>query len=557
MTAATSAALPWAAALRALIYLDWNIFVNRLRTIRRDPKRLIIWGVFLVWLLLLLPQRFLLAGERTPPLTGIVRIFETASLVVPGFALLAVAALVAGSRRAFGLFRSAADARFLCGSALPHRLVVLWLDFRLVRMSLAQLPFFVFWLVILPFSFGTTVGRLLEIAASIAFFSALMLGLNLPLMRLDRSWPGARPIVAWTIVAVGVASLASASLQITRASVSVPAPIAHFLTALPPGAWIVAAFRGDPWALLALALAAGVALAWTVIVADDVYPELWETSRRTIAVRQLVRRRGPFLSGRETREALREAGVAIDKGKGRPTTAPSSRGVRVPRGAWTLLWKEWLAARRVRGGLRWPLVGLVLAVAFGWAVGGGFGRLPNPVTFTLLTLPAYLLLFINVAMSIRLGIDLRNPLWWLSAASLRNRLLVLVLARSLRQVVPLAAGLLAAAVAARSVGIFAFGLPLFAAAIWAMQSTGFATYVIIPTPADMRGPGQMLRVLALFVLLVPIIVVVAVAAAAAHNLVAGLLAGGVTAGVEGWSLLMFAASRLAGNGLAFAQAERR
>jgi Putative ABC exporter len=557
VTAAESAALPWAVALRALIYLDWHIILNRLRTIRRDPKRLIIWGIFLAWLLLLLPQRFLLTRERPPSLTGMVRVFETASLVIPGIVLLAVAAVVAGSRRAFGLFRSAADARFLCGSALPRRLVVLWLDFRLVRMSLAQLPLFAFWLVILPFSFGTTVGRLLEIAASIAFFSALVLGLNLPMMRLDRRRPGTRPIIAGAIAVLGVTSLAAASIQITRASGSAPVPIANFLTALPPGAWIVAGFRGDPWALLALALAAGVAIAWTVIVADDVYPELWETSRRTIAVRQLVRRRGPFLSRRETREALREAGVAIDKGRGRLTTASSSRGVRVPGGAWTLLWKEWLAARRVRGGLRWPVVGLVVAVAFGWAVGGGFGRLPSAVTFTLLTLPAYLLLFINVAMSIRLGIDLKNPLWWLSAASLRARLLVLVLARSLRQVVPLAAGLLAAAVASRSAGVFALGLPLFAAAIWAMQSMGFATYVIIPTPADMRGPGQMLRVLALFVLVIPIFIVFAVAAAAAHSLVAGLLAGGVTAVMEGWALLMFAASRLAGNGLAFAQAERR
>jgi Putative ABC exporter len=542
-----SPALPWGNALRSLMYLDWHIFVNRVRTIRRDPKRLIIWGIFLAWLLLLLPQRFLMSTSRTPSLSGIVQLFETAALVVPGIALLLVAAVVAGSRRAFGLFQSPADARFLCGSALPRRLVVLWLDFRLVRASVARLPFLLFWLVILPFSIGTTVVRLLEFGSSIALFSALMLALNLPLMRMDRRWPGARTILAWAIAAIGVISLASAAIHIARAPVVVPAPIANFLTALPPGAWLVAGFRGELWALLSLTLAAGIAVAMTVIVADDVYPELWETSRRTMVVRQLMRRRGPFLSGRETREALREAGVSLDKDKRRPITAGSSRGARVPSGAWTLLWKEWLAARRVRGGLRWPLVGLVVAVAFGWAVGGGFGRLPTAVTFTLLTLPVYLLLFVNLAMSIRLGNDLRNPLWWLSAASLRARLIVLVFARSLRQVVPLAAGLLAAAVAARSAGVFAIGLALFAA----------ATYVIVPTPADMRGPGQMLRALALFVLVVPIVVAFSVAGALTHNVLPALLAGAVTAVLEGWFLLMFAASRLAGNGLAFAQAERR
>jgi len=37
----------------------------------------------------------------------------------------------------------------------------------------------------------------------------------------------------------------------------------------------------------------------------------------------------------------------------------------------------------------------------------------------------------------------------------------------------------------------------------------------------------------------------------------GLLTASATAILEGWGLLMFAASRLQGNGLAFAQAERR
>ena len=42
-------------SLRSLIYLDWHIFLNRLRTIRRDPKRLLMWGVFILVILTVIP----------------------------------------------------------------------------------------------------------------------------------------------------------------------------------------------------------------------------------------------------------------------------------------------------------------------------------------------------------------------------------------------------------------------------------------------------------------------------------------------------------------------
>jgi hypothetical protein len=211
----------------------------------------------------------------------------------------------------------------------------------------------------------------------------------------------------------------------------------------------------------------------------------------------------------------------------------------------------------MRGGLRLPLIAFVLAVAVGWALGGGFGALPDLLRINLIAIPAYILVIANLAMSVRLGIDLRNPLWWLSSASLRERLLVLTLARSLRQVVPLAAGLLAASIAAQSAFIFILGLPIVASAVWALQAMGIGTYTVMPTPGDLRGPGQMLRMLLLFALLIPVMIVFGIATAIAQHMAIGLLAAALAASLEGWGLLMFAAARLRGNGLAFAQAERR
>jgi hypothetical protein len=160
-------------------------------------------------------------------------------------------------------------------------------------------------------------------------------------------------------------------------------------------------------------------------------------------------------------------------------------------------------------------------------------------------------------MSFRLGVDLRNPLWWLSSATLRARLYVLTLGRCLRQVIPLAVGLLAAAVAARSPTVFVLGLPAFAVMIWALQAMGIGVYTVIPSPSDLRGPGQLLRMLLLFGLLLPVLIVFTVAAAATRHLSISLVAAAVSLGLEGVGLLSFAAHRLQGNGLAFAQAERR
>jgi hypothetical protein len=86
---------------------------------------------------------------------------------------------------------------------------------------------------------------------------------------------------------------------------------------------------------------------------------------------------------------------------------------------------------------------------------------------------------------------------------------------------------------------------------------GLATYAIIPGTSDMRGPGGFLRVVALFIMLIPVAIAAAVGGIATGSGVGSLVATVLTALAEGWLLVLFAASQLDGNGLAFAQAERR
>ena len=540
-------------SLRALIYLDWHIFLNRVRTIRRDPKRLLMWGVFILVILTVIPQRFLLRSSAAPVISEVATFLNIVTTFVPGLVLVFLGLKIANSRKAMGLFRSAADARFLCGSALPPRVIVLWLDFRMLRLLLMQLPAYALWFLIFASNIRGAIAGILAFGLSMGLFFGIVLGLNLPLVRLSHSKSAVLRVAGASLAVVGMASLGTAVSRVGHLAL-VPPAIAPILLGLPPGSWMVGGFHANLWAFLALGICMIIAFALTLVVAHDVYPEVWESSLRMITVRRLMRQSGGFLSPRETRQAMREAGV---QQRQRPTAAVSSQGRHVPPGAWTLLWKEWLAAIRVRGGLRWPVITLMAAIVIGWGAGGGFGRLPPVVQLNLIALPLYLLVIINMMMSIRLGVDLRNPLWWLSSASLTARLLVLTLARSLRQVIPLAAGLLAAAIAAGSVAVFVLGLLLFAAAIWAVQAMGIGVYTIIPTPVDLRGPGQLLRMLVLLALLIPIVIVFTIAAVLSEHVAIGLLTASATAILEGWGLLMFAASRLQGNGLAFAQAERR
>ena len=156
----------------------------------------------------------------------------------------------------------------------------------------------------------------------------------------------------------------------------------------------------------------------------------------------------------------------------------------------------------------------------------------------------------------RMGADLRKPIWWLSASSLRARLAVLTMARSLRMVVPISAGLLTATLLGGHRSFVVVGVPIIAAIVWALNAMGVLMYAIIPSSADMRGPGGLLRSCLLLVMLVPMGIAALIGAIVAGGSGALLMMVGTTL-TEGGMLIFIATSQLDGNGLAYAQAERR
>jgi hypothetical protein len=556
-------------ALRALFYLDAHILLNRIRTAARNPVRLILWLVFLLVIVSSIQARTTMneaiRSRPVPPGAPPFPMFfdptpwlHVAGTFLPGVVLVIYGIfIIASCRQPLPAFRSAADARFLCGSALPPRLVVLWLVIR-VTLSLSwRIPLMLFFfIVILPSFLGPSV------SSGLGVFFALLLttttvALNLPIFISRQRRIGPNPaFVGWLFTLAGLSSLVVVFLALSPEPPLLASALQPVAVSLPPGSWLVGAFEGNTVGFVALAALAAGSLTLTWLVAGDVYPELWTTSARLIVIRRALRRRGPFITRSDQRQLLSEAGIAEPSRHRRRTATASSRGRWVPSGAWTILWKEWLATRRVAGGIRLPAIVLLLAVVLGAAI-GALTRRGFEGAFFLLMPFIYFVVFASLFTASRMGGDLRKPIWWLSASTLRARLIVMLIARSLRIALPIAAGFLIASVVSGNVAFFLVGAPIAGAAIWAINATALATYSIIPGSSDMRGPGGCLRVIALFIMLIPIAIAAAIGGIATESGVASLVATVLTALVEGGLLVLFAASQLDGNGLAFAKAETR
>jgi hypothetical protein len=435
--------------------------------------------------------------------------------------------------------------------------VVLWLIVRLVLSLSWRIPLMLyFFIVFLPTGLGVSAAIGLRAFLALLLLTATVT-LNLPVFISRQRRIGPNPaLFGWLFALTGLASISVIFLALFPQPPSLVSRLHPVAAALPPGSWLVGAFEGNVVELLALAALAAGSLTLTWLVARDVYPELWAVSARMIVLRRAMRRRGPFITRSEQQRLLTEAGISEPARRQRQTTASSGRGRWVPTGAWTILWKEWLATRRVAGGMRLPAITLLVAVVVG-AVIGALSRDGSAVAGLVLGPLAYAAVMLSLFTAFRMSGDLRKPIWWLSASSLRARLAVLLVARSLRLAIPVAAGLLTASVIGGDIAFVLVGAPIAVAAIWAINAMALATYAIIPGSTDMRGPGGCLRGVALVMMLIPISIAATVGGIATESGVGSLVAAVLTALAEGSGLVLFAAAQLDGNGLAFAQAERR
>src|SRR5581483_6410384 len=120
----------------ALVWLDWRLLVNRIRTIARSPRRLIPWVIFLVWLVPSFLTRLTFGGRirNDPALPALIPQLAPLGVLVPGIALAVLGISVwRASLNAPAAFQSPADARFVIGAGLDSRAVFTWLSLRTAR----------------------------------------------------------------------------------------------------------------------------------------------------------------------------------------------------------------------------------------------------------------------------------------------------------------------------------------------------------------------------------------------------------------------------------------
>jgi len=537
-------------SIAPLVYLEARMAVQKFKRVLRQPARLTLWIIFLMWFAAFLFTR----TQRTAGSPYALSLPDSVHLLhwfVPAaYIIILGVQIIAGSRRPPAAFAYPADARFLLGSRLSHITVVFWLQLREAMFQGTKVFLALFFL---SWNFAASAGGFAH--ASVALLSAYVIafGIRLPVFLIQRRMP--RVPFAW----LGGALVAGGALAVVY-----PMGLAFVLhkmnfgfiathtAVFPPGVWIVDALAGSPQAeFVLLALACAVIAAGSV-AASDAYPELWEASSRLYARRSLVAS-GRGLWNRQAWRDLRD--VDYHRPQLQLEDVASATGQRAPHGALTVLWREWIALQRTSGGLHWPVLWLLGAAIFGYIAGvAARGR---PIFDILVPLVALvnIIVILGSQSTISLASELRRPIWWLSHSLLRDRVLTWILGSTLRIGPPLIAGVVMAGVAMHSWIIALAAGPLIAVALFLIQSIGVASYVALPGRHDMRGPGFMLRVLITYTSLGLPAIVWFLVQTITQNGVAGVAAGLCIAVMESWLLLLFSSARLEENAMAYAAAE--
>ncbi len=519
-----------------LAYLDSHQLWHRTQTIFRQPGRAIMYAVFIAWFVVM----GLLRSHTRAPFISVVIPEPIASAIMFAFVALLGIIMYGAASGFVGVFSSAADARFLCGSHLSEAAVVTWLQLRRCASVVLRTAFAVlFYALILPKAAhaGITGVVGLTVIAGTLFTTATAV----PVLKL-RAVMGARfaQTAAAAVVAAGLLPLA-----ILLGSLLDPA-LTHWALTIQgarAGAAINALFAGDALGIGTFYAAAGAMLALSFVAGRDLYPELYASSLRVLAFRQRRRRVPGMISGERAYQIGGSAKSSVFEGA---------------RGAWTIAWKEWIAFVRAPGARRMFWVGVI-----GCAVAGGiFGNVArhsrDPLDTALIfgmSIANMVIIFITIASSFGLAADLRKPLWWMGPDPIWLRLFAWVLATSWRLSICMGIGVVVFGATIGLPNIAVAGIPIAIAIAVYLRSIGLALYALLPAGLDQRGPLAMLRAFLTYVFAVPAVAAAALAAFLTHSLLMAVIAGMVCAFGEALLLIVFAAARIQGRGATFAQAE--
>lgn len=511
--------------LGALFYADVRSFVNQLREIRHTPGRAILWLFFALFVAGMIVLRTIRAshGQSFPNhVTGSAFIVD---MLACGAVLVFGLTLAAGKRYA-GLFAHPAEARFIIDSPATPFLATLYVQARQIVRGGARQAVGLLYIAVVYLPATLPAANLVRDLIMIGVAACLVAAIPLARQLLSR------PLVPVAIGA-GIACILAAlfpPLRYAAIQFSGALPSAAALAHLPawhPGS-ILFANAGAQYAAIATGIACTFALfAYVALAARDAYPELYELSMKRIARTERLRARPFAWAIRPTKSPARAESV----------TSGAPPGVAI------FVWRAWTEYRRTNS-VRSTSIETALALGAGYAL-ARLAQLAEPDVIVAFASPVVNIVFIIAVMrSASLATELRRPLFWLSGATLFERLCALGVAQGWRLIGWCALVSVGLAIGDAPAPLVVAALITGPSAVLLAGAIGYVSYALLPNDVDQRGPLLFLRILLGYVLVAPPIAAGIAVDIFGHAAVFALAAAAAVTFLEAAVLAGFAAWRL-------------
>jgi hypothetical protein len=514
--------------LRALLYADLRSSINQIKSIRRSPGRALMWLVFVLVIAAGIALRIARAVSPHRHLYGFLPARTTVD-VIAGLTIVGIGSTLTHGSRMAGLFAHPAEARFIIGSPATPFIATLYVQLRDILIGGARRGLAVIYgaLVYLPDGLrpGGFVRDLILVLLGFSAVAALPLARQL----LAKPFVPLAVAVGWTVVAFGAVPL----VRVLARALDLAPPadrLANLLPAWDPGRLLLAGPGSQSLAIGALFAGLAALFVFVARRARDAYPELYELSMKRMQRTERLRGRmfGSF-------GAVQPAA--------RPPVVASSAAPSAPAGVLIFVWRAWTEYRRTNSA-RSSGIETALLLAGGYAVGrfasGGHAASVLPIATSLSTV----LFLYALARAASLAVELRRPIFWLSDATLFERLCGLALAHAWRMIawfVLIAVGLAAGNANPATIAASAFG---GTSAILLAIAVGFASYAVLPQEIDQRGPLTFARWFIGYALALPPLGAGIMLAALGCTAVLSIAGGSIIAVLEAAVLIGFASWRL-------------
>lgn len=510
--------------LGALLYADARSTVNQLKAIRHSPARAIMWTVFTAFIIAGISLRVIRAAQhRRLPIDTFAP--QTSSDAIVCFIIIALGLIVAFGSKMAGLFAHPAEARFIVGSPATPFVATLYIQMRDIIVTSARRGIALVYaaLIYLPDSLppSTFARDLVIVVGAFTMVAAVPLARQL----LAKPFVPIAVAIGWALVIAG----AAAGVRDVAVALDPAPPLGTALLALPewhPGALLLGGAGPQIGALCVIGVCLAILFVFVARRARDAYPELYELSM--IRLQRTERMRARMLGAR----TLRPVGPV------RHASLDSS----APPGVLIFWWRAWTEYRRSNDARATGIeTGLLLVGGYIIArlTGTHVTRL-LPIATTLGTL----LFIVALARAAALANELRRPLFWLSPATLFERLCGLALGHSWRLVGWFM--LIAVGLAAGRAPLITIASALIAgpAGVLLAVAVGYVSYALLPHEIDQRGPMTFARVIVGYIFMLPALAAGLAAGIVIHSALTGIAVAGFTAVLESAMLVGFASWRL-------------